>query len=129
MKLIYRAHPFRVAFRKVVIYSYNMHSPACKCVEEYRKGGNDCLTFTCTHLCDFTFMKSNSPDKLNIIMHHIPQDLITSGYPTVTPKSFISFYCNAFPCSCKVSVVLLSSHFQNTILLKSSGSLFYYCKS
>src|SRR5664280_488236 len=129
MEFIDRAHPFRVAFRKVIINCYNMHSPACQSIKENRKSCNNCFSFTGSHLCDLPLMKGNTTNELNIIMDHIPGYLISSGNPLIAPKSFAAVDCYAFPCSSQIPVILSCRDLKYTVLLKSFCCLFNNCKS
>src|SRR4030042_1658798 len=105
-----------------------MDAPSGQSIQKHRKGGNNCFPLTSCHLCDFSFMKGYTTNQLNIIVNHVPGDLISASYPAVLPVSIISLYGNAFPCSRKVPVILSCRNFQHTVFLEPPCCLFHYCK-
>ena len=61
---VYTAHLVRVTLCKVVVNRYDMHALAAECVKVCGQGSNECLTFTCLHLCDTTLVEKNTTDEL-----------------------------------------------------------------
>ncbi len=67
-----------------------MNAITCQCVEEYRKGCNEGLTFTGGHLSNLTLVESDASEYLYIVVHHIPFDLIATGSPFIMVDGIVS---------------------------------------
>ena len=52
-----RSHPLRVSLREVVVDCHDVHTLACQCIEEYREGCHEGLTFSGCHLGNLTLME------------------------------------------------------------------------
>src|SRR4030042_4304735 len=105
-----------------------MGPPSCQFIQEYGKRCNNCLSLPCCHFCNFTLMKGHSSYQLDIVVYHIPHDLVSACYPPVLPVSLITLYRDAFPCSCQIFVILPCCYFYHTVFLESSGCFLHYCK-
>ena len=91
MELKDRCHPSAVSFGKIIIHSNQMNTIATQCVEVNRKRSNKCFTLTCLHFTNFTLMKDDSPNQLNVVVNHIPRDLFACCVPRIEPRCLISF--------------------------------------
>ena len=74
-----------------------MHAFSGKGVEEHRKRSHKGLTLTGSHLGDHAALllvgfdaaiEDDTADKLHVIMHHIPGNLVAAGLPMVVPDGF-----------------------------------------
>ena len=129
MEFIDRPHPFGVALREIIIYCNNMYTSSGQRIKENRKSSYYSFSFTCSHLCNFPFVKSYTSNKLNIIMNHVPGNLITSCNPLIAPNCFVTFNSYAFSGGSQISVILSCRYFKYAILFESFCSFFNYCKS
>ena len=91
MELKDRRHPSAVSFGKVIIHCDQMNSIATQCVEVNRKRRNKCFTLTCLHFSNFTLMKDDAPNQLDVVVNHIPRDLFACCVPRIEPSCPISF--------------------------------------
>ena len=80
---IERAHPLRVTLGEVVVDCDYMDAFSCECVKEYRKGCDEGLTLTGRHLGDLALVEYYTADYLDVIMDHVPGNLVTAGDPVV----------------------------------------------
>ena len=63
-------------------------------------------------------------------MNHIPCHFITSGYPMVFPDGLVTFYTDeVLTLSSQITVHFSSSNFYFFIFSKTTGCIFYNCKS
>ena len=90
MKLVNRAHPFGVTFSQVIIYSYEVYTAACKCIQKDRKRSNKRFSLTGTHLRNFSAMKYNTAYELYVVVQHIPLLQSSTSKPFVFINCFIA---------------------------------------
>ena len=88
---VQRTHPLRVTLGEVIIHRHHMHPIASKCIEEDRERSYKGLTFPRGHLSDLTLVKDCPPEELDVVVHHIPGDLITPSHPMVLVDRRIPF--------------------------------------
>src|SRR5574344_200132 len=120
MELVERTHPLRVSFGEIIIYSYYMNTFCRKRIQKYRQSSHKCFTLSCRHLGNFSLVKNNTTNQLNIIVDHVPLYHVSSGHPACLPYCFVSRYHHIIVFCGYVSVKRGSSYFKFLILLKSS---------
>ena len=70
------SHPLRITLSQVIIDRNDTNALSCQCIQIGRQRGNQCLTFTGTHLGDTSLMQHDTTDQLHTEMLHI-QDTLT----------------------------------------------------
>ena len=65
------AHPVSVTLGQIVVYSYYVNAFSLKCVQIYRKGSHEGLSFTGLHLGDPSLMDRDTADDLHPVVLHI----------------------------------------------------------
>ena len=105
-----------------------MHTLAGQGVEKDREGRHEGLSFSGCHLGDLTLMKDYTTDKLDIIMHHIPGDLVSACHPVVLPQSIIAVNGHELLGCTEIAVKISSLHLDYRILLETAGCRFHDCK-
>ena len=63
-KCVDLSHPLRVTLCQVIVDCDDMYASAFKCIEISRHGGDQCLTFTGTHLGDTSLVQDDRADQL-----------------------------------------------------------------
>ena len=71
-------------------------------------------------------MQNDTTDKLNIIMDHIPCNLVSASHPMVLPYGIVTFDCDEFLCGAEVTVKLGSLNSDYFILLETAGRRLHY---
>ena len=128
MEHVERAHPLGVSFRKVVIDCNDMYSLTCQCIKEYRTSRDKSLSFTRSHFGDLSLVKDDAADKLDIIMDHIPGDLVSAGHPMVVPYGIISVNLHKILGCTQYAVEFSGFHPYSLVLLESACRRFHHCK-
>ena len=88
---VQRTHPLRVTLREVVVHRHHMYAITGKGVEEDGERSYQSLTFPGGHLSDLTLVEDRPPEELDVVVHHIPGDLITPSHPMVLVDRRIPF--------------------------------------
>ena len=78
-----RTIPLRVTLGQVIVDGDYMHTFVGEGVEVYREGCHKGLTFTRCHLGDLTLVQYHAAEELDIVMDHIPGDLVTACHPVI----------------------------------------------
>ena len=90
MEHIQRTHPLGVTLSQIVVDSHHVYTLVCQSIQEYWQGSHQCLTFTRSHLGNratllfvvlHSAMQHHATNELDIVMHHIPDDLVTTRSP------------------------------------------------
>ena len=123
VELIKRTHPLCISASQIVVHSYHMHTLTRKRVEEYRKCRNQSLTFTGCHLGNLTQVKNNTTKELNIIVDHIPLNVVTTRSPVCRVDSLVTFDSHKVLYRSKVSIKRCCSNLDSLILCKSARSI------
>ena len=90
VELIQRPHPFGVAARQVIVDGHHVHALPSQRVQEHGQRRHQRLTFAGRHFGDISFMQHDAAEKLAIVMHHIPHDLVPSGYPRIAVNGLVA---------------------------------------
>src|SRR5262249_35350963 len=72
------AHPLRVAPGEVVVDGDQVCATAGERVEVKRQRGDEGLAFTGRHLGDLALVQHHATDELDVVGHHIPDELVSS---------------------------------------------------
>ena len=96
VELVEGAHPFRVALGKIVVDGHHMYAAACQCTEEYGACGHKCLSFTRCHLGNLSLCEHHAAEELYVVVNHIPQRVVASGYPMVVVDGFGTILRNLY---------------------------------
>ena len=126
---IKRTHPLGVSFGEVVVHCHHVHAFACKCVQKYRQGCDQCLSLTGRHLRDFTFVEGDAADQLNVVMHHVPGDFVAAGHPLVVVDSLVAVDGHEVVVCGEVAVEVVGFHNDFRVLGKAAGRRLDDCKS
>ena len=145
VELIKGAHPLRVTLAQVIIDRHNVHSLACKGIEENGKGCNKGLALACRHLGHTTLtvaftgllcriltaaVQHYATNQLDVIMHHIPGHFVAAGHPMVHPNGLIAFNADKLLARCgEFAVELRGFHSYFAIFLETPCSALHYGKS
>ena len=101
VELIQGAHPFRVTLGQIVVHRNQVHALAGQRIQEHGQGCHQGFTLTGGHFCNHTALflvgfnatvQNDTADELDIVMYHVPSDLVTTGHPVVVPDGFLSVY-------------------------------------
>ncbi len=68
-----------------------MHAVSGQGIQEYREGSYQCLTFTGCHFRNLTFVQNDTTEQLYIVVYHVPDRIVTTGYPVVLVDGLIAF--------------------------------------
>ncbi len=123
VKLKYRPHPFRVAFRQIIVDGHNVNPPSCKGIQKHGKRRYQGFPFSRGHFRDFPLVEDHPSDQLNIVMNHVPNDLISSRHPLIVPNGFITVDNNAVSRSSQITVIIQRSDHHLRRIEKPAGSL------
>ena len=117
---IYRTVPFRVTLGEIVVHSHDVNPVTCQCIKEDGQRRYKCLTFTRSHLGDFTLMQNNTTKELNIVVDHVPRYLIAASNPVVLIESFLSFNGDEVVCGGQFAVEVVSRHLYDFVFSKAA---------
>ena len=93
------AHPLRVTLGEVVVDGNHVNALSGKCVEEHREGSHQGLTFTGCHFGNHAplllvgfdaAVEDYTADELDVVVNHVPGNLIAAGLPVVVPHSLVA---------------------------------------
>ena len=129
MEHIKRPHPFRVTLSEVIIHSHHMHSITCKSVEEHGQGSHEGLSFTCSHLSNFSLMKHASTEELHVVVYHFPFQVVASCSPMVMVYSLFSVDGDevvGWICG-EVAVEVVGRHNGFLVVGESACRFLHYC--
>ena len=84
------SHPLRVTFCQIVVDGHHVNTVPGECIEEYGQCGYERLTFTCSHLGDFSLMQHDSSEQLDVIVYHLPLEQVSSSRPLVVINSLVA---------------------------------------
>ena len=99
MEHVKRTHPFGVTFGEVIIHGNYVYAVSGQCVEEYRECSHQCFTFTGCHFRNLTFMQNDTTKELYIVVNHVPQCIVTTGYPVILIDGLVAFDAYEIFCS------------------------------
>ena len=119
MEHINGSHPLRVTLGEVIIDSNHVNSVSCQSIEEDRQRSSKSLTFTSEHLSNFALMKDGTSKKLNIEMHHVPNDLVTTSYPSIMINSLVTLDIHKIMGSCQGAVEIVCCDYDVAVLCLS----------
>ena len=74
------SHPLCITLCQIIVDSYDMNALSLKRIQICRKGRNQCLTFTSTHLRDTSLMQQDTTDQLHTIMLHMKNPVCCLPY-------------------------------------------------
>jgi len=74
-------------------------------------------------------MQNDTTEKLNIIMHHIPSNLITSSHPMILINRFVALDTYKIMLCCQIPVKIICCYFYGFIFDKTTGCILHYCKN
>ena len=103
-----------------------MHTSVCQSVEENRKGGHQCFTFTGSHFGNFSLVKHHTTKQLHIVVHHVPLYQVAPGNPFIFKVCFISFNRYKVVLCSQITVELSGGNNQITVFIQSACRIFHY---
>ena len=119
---IERPHPFGVTLCQIVVHGYHMNTVSGQCVQEYREGSYQCLTFTGCHFRNLAFMENDTTKQLYVVVNHVPHHVVTTGYPVILINGFVSLDAYKILCCSELAVEFRGSHYNFFIFGKTFGS-------
>ena len=96
-----------------------MHAFSGKSIQKDRKRSHESLSLSGCHFRNLSLMEHDTSDKLHVIMHHIPGNLIASGHPVVIPKGIVPVNAHKILGRAEVTVKLRSLYPYHRILLET----------
>ncbi len=78
-RVVNRRHPAGITSREVIINRDEVHTFARQSIQVNRQCRYQRLTFTCTHLCDFSLVQDSAANHLDVIMAQANRAL--AGFP------------------------------------------------
>ncbi len=123
MEHIQRSHPFRVTLRQVIVHGDHVDTVPGQGVQEYGQGGDQGFTLTGSHFRNLAFVQHHAAEELDIVMHHVPDDFISSSHPVVGIDGFVSLDADKVVRSCQVTVEGSGGHLDFRLLDKTAGRL------
>ena len=89
-----RSVPLAVTLSQVVVDGDYVNAFVREGIEVNGQCGNERLTFTGSHLGYLTLVQYNTTDELNVVVNHVPCNLVSSGSPVVMVQGFVAVYIN-----------------------------------
>ena len=83
VKFVEGPHPFRVAPGQIVVDRHDVDALARQRVQEDRKRRDERLALAGRHLGYVALVQYDAAEKLAVVVHHVPCDLVASGRPRV----------------------------------------------
>ena len=120
-----RPHPLRVTFRQVVVDRHHMHAVARKGVKEYRQRSHQRLTFTGSHLGNFSLMQHHATNQLHVVVYHVPHHFVTTGHPVVHIDGFIALDVDEIVVHGQATVKVVGRHLDGRIVAEPAGGLLH----
>ena len=87
---IERAHPLGVTLGQVVVHGHHMHTVTSERIQEHGQGSHKGLTFTRCHLGDLSLMEHLATEELNVVVDHLPLQVVSSCGPVVMVDSLVT---------------------------------------
>ncbi len=126
-----RAHPLGVTLTQVVVHGDHVHALAGERVQEDRKRRDEGLAFTGRHLGDASplllvglegAVQDDTADELDVVMDHVPGDLVAAGEPVVLPDGLVPVDMHEVAAlRGELLVEVRSGHFDQFALLETAG--------
>ena len=115
-----------------------MHALSCECVKEHGKGCNQGFTLTGCHFRNHaplllvgldTAVQDDTADELDIIVNHVPGNLVAAGNPVVLPNGLVALDGDEFAAfGCQLPVKICCSNLYGGVLRKAACGRLNYCK-
>ena len=67
-----------------------MYAVACEGVKEYGECCHEGLTLTCCHLGNLALMENSTTEDLNVIVYHLPLEVVASCCPVVVVNGLVA---------------------------------------
>ena len=129
MEHVQRAHPLRVSFRQVIIDRDYMHSLSGQGIQEHRQGSHERFTLTGSHLCYFTLVQNDATYELNIVVNHVPRNLVAPSHPMVLVNRLIALNRDEIVLDAQVFIEISCRNFHCLVLSEPAGRGFHYRES
>ena len=117
---IERAHPLGVTLGEVVVDSDHMDSLAGEGVEEDRERSDEGLALAGGHLGDLALMEDGSADQLDIVVDHVPGDLVAAGDPVVLIDGGVALDVDEIVLDAEVTVELRGGNLYELVLRETA---------
>ena len=119
---VYRSVPLGVTFGKVIVDSDHVHTFVRQRVEVHRECRHEGFTFTGRHLGNLTLVQNDTTEELDVIVNHIPCDLVSSCHPMVGIARFITVYFDKVETGVRSEVLIhfCSGYFHHLVLRKTT---------
>ena len=121
---IKRTHPFGVTFCQIIIHGNHVHTVSGQCIQEYGEGSHQCLTFTGCHFRNLAFVQNDTTEQLYIVVYHVPDRIVTTGYPVILINGLIALDAYKVFCSSQLAVEISGGNYDFFIFRETfCGSL------
>ena len=106
-KFVYFSHPLGITLCQIIIDCDNVNAFSFQRIQICRKCGYQCLTFTCTHLCNTSLMQDDTADQLYPVMAHPHTSICTFSYNCICLRENIIQCLSLFETFFKLSCLIL----------------------
>ena len=106
-----------------------MHAFPGKCVQEDWQGRHESLSLSGCHLRNLALMKDYSTDQLDIVVDHVPGNLVAAGHPVVVPYGIVTVYLDEVPAGAELTVKISGLYADGRVLLEPARCGLHYGKS
>ena len=118
---IQRAHPLGVTLGQVVVDGHHVHAFAREGVQEHRERGHEGLALARRHFRDLTLVQGDAADELDVIVDHVPGDLVAAGQPVVAEDGLVALDIHEIVVHRQISVELRGRDRDGLVLLEAAG--------
>ena len=127
VELIERSHPFRVTLRQVIIDRHHVYTITGKSVQEHRQRSHQRFTLTRCHLGNLTLMKNGTTKELNVVVNHLPLQVVTACRPVVMIDGLVTVNRNEVLTGvcCQLTVKVRCGNNRLLVLGKTASRLFH----
>ena len=118
---IQRTHPLGVTLGQVVVDGHHMDTLAREGVQEHRERGDEGLALARRHFRDLALMQGDAADQLDVIVDHVPGDLVAARQPVVAVYGLVPLDVHKVVVHGQVAVELRGGDGDGGILLEAAG--------
>ena len=125
VKFVEGPHPFRVAPGQIVVDRHDVDALARQRVQEDRKRRDERLALAGRHLGYVALVQYDAAEKLAVVVHHVPCDLVASGRPRVAVHGPIAVDADEILRCGQLAVEVGGRHDDFAVLLEAPRRIFH----
>ena len=129
VELIHRTHPLGITLCKVVVHGNHMNTLACQRIQEYGQCSHEGLTLSRSHLGNLTLMQYHSTEELNIVVNHIPLDIVSACGPMGRIDCIVALDIYKIFAGSEVAVEVVCRNHHCIVLRKSTSRILHDSES